>query len=123
MKTVEELNKQFTPFLPEGSESIILRGDEILLSKLLLNPTLIDLELDPNKKYKVYIRNNKYIDWISNCPSDNWLRNYKSPEGKEKEIVDKIIKIYMSDPDYPMNEFVYDLIMYGYELKNFSNRS
>ena len=26
----------------------------------------------------------------------------------------------MSDPDYPMDEFVYDLIMYGYEIKNFS---
>lgn len=121
MKTVEELNKQFTPFLPEGSESIILSGNEILSKGLLLNPILRDLQLNPNKKYKVYIRNNKYINWILN--SDNWLRNYKSPEGKEKEIVDKIIKIYMSDPDYPMNEFVYDLIMYGYEIKNFSNRS
>ena len=57
MKTVEELNKQFTPFLPEGSESIILR----------------DIQLDPNK---IYIRNNKYIDWILNY-SDNWLRNYR----------------------------------------------
>ena len=122
MKTIDELNKQFTPFLPEGSESVILRGNEILSKGLLLNPILRDLELDPNKNYKVYIRNNKYIDWILNY-SDNWLRNYKSPEGKDKEIVDKIIKIYMSDPDYPMNEFVYDLIMYGYEIKNSFNRS
>ena len=106
MKTVEELNKNFTPLLPEGSESIIFR----------------DLKLDLNKNYEVYIRNNKYIDWISNYPSV-WLRKHKSPEGKEKEIVDKIIKIYMSDQDYPMNEFVYDLIMYGYEIKNFSNWS
>ena len=119
MKTVEELNKQLTPFLPEGSESVILRGNEILSKGLLLNPILRDLKLDPNK---IYIRNNKYIDWILNY-SDNWLRNYKSPEGKDKEIVDKIIKIYMSDPEYPMNEFVYDLIMYGYEIKNSFNRS
>lgn len=48
MKTVEGSNKQFIPF-PGGSESIIFR----------------DLKLDPNKNYEVYIRNNKYIDWIS----------------------------------------------------------
>lgn len=122
MKTIEELNKQFTPFLPESSEGVILRGDEILNKGLILNPMLRNLTLDPNKDYNVYIRNNKYIYWISNFSSD-WLRKHKSPKGKEKEMVDKIINIYISDPDYPMNEFVYDLIMYGYEIKNFSTRS
>lgn len=124
MKTVEELNRNCTPLLPEGSEGIILKGSEILSKGLVLNPVLKDLKLDPNKNYEVYIRHNKYIDWILNYSSDSdWLRKHKLPEGKEKEIVDKIIKIYMSDPDYPMNEFVYDLIMYEYELKNSSNRS
>ena len=124
MKTAEELNRNCTPLLPEGSEGIILKGSEILSKGLVLNPVLKDLKLDPNKNYEVYIRHNKYIDWILNYSSDSdWLRKHKLPEGKEKELVDKMIRRYISDSDYPMNEFVYDLIMYGYELKNSSDRS
>ena len=124
MKTVEELNRNCTPLLPEGSEGIILKGSEILSKGLVLNPVLKDLKLDQNKNYEVYIRHNKYIDWILNYSSDSdWLRKHKLPEGKEKELVDKMIRRYISDSDYPMNEFVYDLIMYGYELKNSSDRS
>ena len=121
MKTVEELNKQFTACIPEDSKSIILRGDEILSKALIWNPMLIGLQLDPNKDYKVYIRDNIHLDWISNYSSVG-LRKYKSPEGAEKKMVDDMIRIFMSDPDYPMNEFVYDLIRYGYEIKGLFNR-
>lgn len=121
MKTVEELNKLFTPCIPEDSKSIILRGDEILSKALIWNPMLIGLQLDPNKDYKVYIRDNIHLDWISNCSSVG-LRRYKSPEGAEKKMVDDMIRIFMSDPDYPMDEFVYDLIIYGYKIKGLFNR-
>lgn len=121
MKTVEELNKLFTPCIPEDSKSIILRGDEILSKALIWNPMLIGLQLDPNKDYKVYIRDNIHLDWISNC-SYVGLRRYKSPEGAEKKMVDDMIRIFMSEPDYPMDEFVYDLIIYGYKIKGLFNR-
>lgn len=121
MKTVEELNKQFTPCLPEDSKCFILRGDEILSKGLIWNPMLIGLQLDPNKDYKVYIRDDIHLDWISYYSSVG-LRKYKSPEGVEKKMVDDMIRIFMSDPDYPMNEFVYDLIMYGYEIKGLFNQ-
>lgn len=78
-----------------------------------LNKLLNDPQLNQNEDCRVYLKDKKYQDQISNCPSIQ-LRKYKSPKGKDKEMVDKMIKIFMSDPDYPINEFVYDLIMYGH---------
>ena len=121
---IEEINKTMTP--PGNLDSCkedYMTGDEILEKFFgdniynIPNPIFDKSSIKPNGYYRVYMRETNrgtvYLDWIKPFSELDWLRHYITPQGKAKELVSKIMTAYLADPDYPMDQFIYDLIKYG----------